>query len=121
MSTIIPHIVKRSFASMLAVAALAMLVAEPAAAHKYGHRPYVTNHYYYQHGRRVVFPRWLRKHRDFQRWYYRSDYRFIRGASWEGLYDLYRFERRYNRHGQRRFRGRVYVDPHYYHYKKRRW
>lgn len=110
MNTSKRHIMKRIVAGTLACAVMLMTFSQPASAHKLEYRPYVTQHYYYQQGRRYAFPRWLRKDKGFQRWYLRSNYRYIRGASWEGLYDLYRYERKLRRYGHRHFKGRVYVD-----------
>ena len=97
------------FSIMLAIGMLTA-VAQPATAHKYDARPVMSNHYYSQYGRPVVFPRWLKKNHDFQRWYMHSDYRYIRGANWDRLYDVYVFEIRQQRRLKRRYRGRVYVD-----------
>lgn len=109
--------VKRNFAtyrllSALFAATLFGTLAQPAEAHKVDFRPPVTYHYYYQHGSPYVFPRWLRKDRDFQRWYRRSDYRYIRGASWQRLYDMYRYETSHRRlrHRHRHYQGRVLID-----------
>lgn len=126
MSTLKRRMAKRLVAATLTCTVLALTFAQPAAAHKVGHRPAVTNQYYRlydrQHGRRYVFPRWLQRDRDFQRWFLRNDYRYVtgynRGGSWEELYSLYRFERRHWRNGHRRFRGKVYVAPEYF-YRRR--
>jgi hypothetical protein len=101
---------KRMLLSIMLAIGMLTAVAQPASAHKYEARPVVSNHYYSQYGRPVVFPGWLRKSHDFQRWYLHSDYRYIRGANWDRLYDLYVFEMRQQRRLKRRFRGRVYVD-----------
>lgn len=100
----------RLLQALLAVALLGAL-AQPAAAHKIDFRP-PAYHYYYQHGSPYVFPRWLRKDRDFQRWYRRSDYRYIRGASWRRLYDMYLYDKsnRRLRHRHRHYQGRVVID-----------
>lgn len=111
------NIVKRIFATshilpaLLAVAVLGAF-AQPAAAHKVDFRPPASYHYYYQHGSPYLFPRWLRKDRDFQRWYRRSDYRYIRGANWRRLYDMYLYEKSYRRHRHRHsyYPGRVLID-----------
>ena len=97
--------------ALLFAAGILGLMAQPAAAHKIDYRPPLGHHYYYQYGRPFVFPRWLRKDYDFQRWYLRSDYRFIRGASWRRLYDMYIYDTRYRRHRHRHHHHRhVIVD-----------
>ena len=109
--------VKRIFVTyrilpVLLALALPVALTQPAAAHKVDFRTPVTYHYYYQHGNPYVFPRWLRKDRDFQRWYRRSDYRYIRRASWRRLYDMYLYEKSHRRlrHRHRHYQGQILID-----------
>jgi hypothetical protein len=95
---------------LLCVASLVVAMVRPATAHEVEFRPRVSHHFYYQHGRAFRFPHWLRDERDFQRWFLHSDYRYIRGANWAALYDLYLFEKRHRRRAHQRVLGKVYVD-----------
>jgi len=52
-------------------------------------------HYVVRHGH--SYPRWLRRHDDFHRWYWRSHFRNDYYLSWNRLYDIYRYERKYRR------------------------
>jgi hypothetical protein len=95
---------------LVCASALLTAMAEPASAHKIEFRPPVSHHYYYQHGRPFVFPPWLRKDREFQHWYVHSDYRYVRGADWRLLYDLYLYDTRRLKRGYKHFHGKVYSD-----------
>lgn len=110
MNAKLTHTIRRLVFSIMLSAGLLTAIAQPAAAHKIEFRPVVSKHYYYQHGRHFTFPRWLRKNQDFRRWYLRSDYRYIRGANWNTLYDMYLFEKRYQRRSHKHFHGKEYVD-----------
>lgn len=112
------HLTHRVALALVLSAGLMLSMMEPAAAHKVEFRPVVSSNFYYQrmrHGQSFVFPRWLRKDRDFQRWFLRSEYRFlngrIRGANWHHLYQQYRYETHYWRKRNKRMQGRVYLDP----------
>ena len=85
--------------------------AKDASAHKIDFRPYVVQHQYV-YGQTRVFPVWLRRNREFQRWYLQSCYRSTRGSSWKRLYDDYRFEKRH-RLRNTRFHGKDYRDRGY--------
>ena len=95
---------------LLCATGLAVALVRPATAHEIEFRPRISHQYYYRHGRVLVFPRWLQREHDFQRWYLHSDYRYIRGANWAALYDLYLFEKRHRRRMHHHVHGKVYVD-----------
>jgi len=102
------HWMKRTAWSLIFGMGLMLANVPEASAHKVEYRPYIVyDHYAYAGSRH--FPRWLRKDRDFQRWYLYSNYRMNRHMSWHRLYDIYKYERRY-RLKNRRFRGRLYRD-----------
>lgn len=42
-------------------------------------------------------PSWLRHDRSFRRWYNRTQWRIDHRLSWHELFDIYRWERRYDR------------------------
>ena len=94
---------------------LALLATPEAQAHTIEYRPGYAYAYYGAAGTRY-FPRWLRKDRGFQHWYWHSRYRFKRHLSWNRLYRMYRYERRF---------ARIHYDYHYddrgYYKRKRRW
>ena len=117
------HFMPRLLFSIMLSAGLLTAIARPAAAHKYEVRPIAPHYYYYRHASSAAFPRWLKRNRDFQRWYLRSDYccqrRIIRGAYWDHMYDMYVFEKRHQRRAKRHFRSRAYVDSR--HYAQRRY
>jgi len=99
---------KRTAWSLILGMGLMLANVPEASAHKIEYRPYVVyDHYTYARSRH--FPRWLRKDRDFQRWYLYSNYRTNRHMSWHRLFDIYKYERRH-RLKNRRFRGKVYRD-----------
>lgn len=111
------HFMQRIALVMVLSSGLLLSIVPPAAAHKVEFRPVISKHHYYQqtrHGRSFIFPRWLKKDRDFQRWFLRSDYRHlhghIRGANWRQLYGRYRHETQHLRRRNRHIESRVYFD-----------
>jgi hypothetical protein len=110
MNAKIKHSSVRLAKLFLCSASLISAFGRPASAHDIEVRPQVSHHYYYGHTRPIAYPRWMQKDRDFQRWYLRSDYRYIRGANWASIYDLYLLEKRHRRHRHNRFHGKVYID-----------
>ena len=62
---------------------------------------HVDYNYYPYRQSTYIFPRWLRAKQDFQRWYYYSHYRYMRRLSWQRLYDLYLYDKRYTRRAWR--------------------
>ncbi len=91
---------QRTIFSLVFGICLVMLGAADASAHQVEYRPFVV-HDSYVHSRIPSLPRWLRRDREFRRWYWHSHYRFRRHLSWHRLYDIYRFESRHRWHGRR--------------------
>lgn len=116
------HAMKRTILALVCGTGFALLSAPDASAHEVEYRPYyVQSHYIYAGSR--FYPRWLRRNREFQRWYVHNQYRFRRHLSWHRLYDIYRFERRHRRHGRKsyhKFYRRYDYRPHYVVPKKHR-
>jgi len=102
---------KRAICSLIFGACLFLASAPDASAHNTEYRPYIV-HDDYVYGRTKTVPGWLKRNRDFRRWYLHSRYRFTRRMSWYRIYDLYTFERRYHRHN-RKYYGNVYRDNSY--------
>ncbi len=111
MNANISHIMKRTILALVFGAGLILLNAANASAHEAEYRPYYVQHHYV-HARTSFFPGWLRRNREFQRWYMHNQYRFTRHISWHRLHDTYRLERRQRRHG-RRIYDKVYRDHAY--------
>ena len=95
---------------------LSAFAAPQAEAHG---RAYVPAPYYERYvdiDDRRYFPRWLRKDRDFRRWYKRSHFHHVRYIGWQRLYDLYLIDRyqqrRLNRHYK--YSRNKYRDHHRY-------
>ena len=111
MNANISHIMKRTIFSLVFGAGLVLLSTADAAAHDVEYRPYHVQHHY-AYARERFYPGWLRRNREFQRWYVHNQYRFKRHASWHRRYDIYRFERRHRGHGRRVY-DRIYRDHDY--------
>ena len=109
-------VMKRTIYSLLVGSCFILLSAADASAHGVEYRPHIA-HGSYVHGRTRFFPAWLKRNREFQRWYWHSHYRLERRVSWRRLYDIYRFERRH-RWNSRRYYNRVYRDEVYRPYYK---
>ena len=113
-------VMNRTILSLVFGLCLFLTGAPEASAHKVDFRPYYVYDNYAYHGSRA-YPGWLRRNREFQRWYTYNHYRFRRHMSWHRLYDIYRAERRFRlRKGH--FYGKVYRDNGYpaYHRKPHR-
>ena len=96
-----------------------MLMNSPeSAAHTevrfaYQSPPYYDNHRGSHHGfyeyRSRHMPRWLKRNKSFRNWYRHSSLKRNGRLAWGELYDIYRWERRYDRRHHKRYRG----DHHY--------
>jgi hypothetical protein len=88
---------KRLVWSLLITGALFVSVVPEASAHGSHYRGHVAydRHHIVRHGHH--YPYWLRRNADFHRWYRHSHYRNDFYLSWNHLFDIYRFERRYHR------------------------
>jgi hypothetical protein len=95
------YLLKRVALPMIVSFGILLVYAPTAEAHKINYRPLVTNDYYYARDRAYAMPHWVRKDRDFRRWFLHSRYRYARRQNWSMLYDLYTYERRTYRHRHR--------------------
>ena len=96
-----------------------MLLHSPEATAHHGVRDtyHAPAYIYVDHRRADHMPRWLRKDRDFRRWYRHSTLRRDRRLAWFQLYDIYRWERRW---GLTHYRADNYWRDYYaYRYGKR--
>ena len=109
-------IMKRATGSLCVGICLFLVSAVDASAHEIEYRPPIV-HDHYGYARTMSFPGWLRRNRDFQHWYMRSRYRFMRRMTWNDVYERYRFEQRY-RWNNRRYHTNVYHDDGYRTHKK---
>ena len=85
---------KRLVWTLLIASAMGLATVPEASAHGSHNRAY-DRHAVVRYGHR--YPYWLRRHYDFQRWYVRSRYRYDFYMSWDRLYDIYGYERKYRR------------------------
>ena len=84
----------------LMLGAWLFMASATATAHDGYHRDYASRGYYdahydYRVRRSHHMPRWLKRNRGFRHWYRHSPYQYNRRVGWEGLWDIYRWERRY--------------------------
>jgi hypothetical protein len=97
--------------SLLLAAGLFSLDISPASAHQQGDRVHVySDGYRYATMRHRSMPRWLRHDRQFRRWYEHTPLNRYRRISWNELYDIYRWERRYFSSHSYNARNRNYRD-----------
>ncbi len=99
--------------SLLLAAGLFGLDVSPAAAHPQADRVHVySDGYRYESRRYDAMPRWLRRDQGFRHWYRHSPLKRYKRISWNELYDIYRWERRYfgSRHHYDRNRNRGHRD-----------
>ena len=86
---------KLSVALLLAMG-LFMIDVSPAAAHSGVDRQHVNRYDHQIHSlRRHDMPRWLWRDKGFRHWYQRSPIKRFRRISWNQLFEIYRWERRY--------------------------
>lgn len=85
---------KRLVWSLVITGALILASVPEASASGGQYRAY-DNHYAVRQGHN--YPYRLRRNDDFRRWYGRSHYRYGFYTSWDRLFDIYRYERRYQR------------------------
>ncbi len=85
---------KRLVWTLVIASALAWASVPEALAHGSRDRAY-DRYYVVRHGH--GYPYWLRRHDEFHRWYLRSHYRHDFYVSWDRLFDIYRYERKYHR------------------------
>ncbi len=99
-------------ALLIATGGLLLTMAAPASARDAGHYDHNrADRYSYYTERRSEMPRRLHRERGFRAWYRRSPHQRRRAISWDRLYDVYRWERRYpKRHYNDRYRYERYDD-----------
>ena len=87
---------KKLAISLLLAAGLILIDVSPAAAHSsvervhvksYGHRAHELRHH--------QMPNWLRRDHRFHHWYRNTPLRHYPQISWNQLFEIYRWERRY--------------------------
>ena len=86
----------------LLIGAWLFTASATATAHDGYHRDSASRGYHDVHydvrvRRSHAMPRWLKRDRGFRHWYRQTRYQYNRRLGWEGLWDIYRFERRYAR------------------------
>ena len=112
------HIMKRTIYALAFGVCVVFITVPDASAHGIEFRPgFVEVHYPYATARH--FPRWLRRNRGFQHWYWHSRYRFKRHMNWHRLYHAYLNDRHYRRYA-RRLHDHYYDHHGYRAYKKKR-
>ncbi len=100
--------------SLLIASALSLASVPEASAHESRYASY-DRHTIVRHAGH--YPHWLRRDYDFRRWYLHSRFRYDFYLSWDRLFDIYRYERKYHRpyrHYDRRDRYR-HRKPHRHH------
>ena len=89
---------KRISVGLLLAASLFFLDVSPAAAHQGVDRVRDHGHSYRIEARRFYeMPRWLKRNTSFRHWYRHTPLKRYRQISWNQLYEIYRWERRYFR------------------------
>jgi len=110
-NTTMNTIVRRVALPMIVSFGIVLVHAPTAEAHKTNYRPLVTSDYYHARDRAYGMPHWVRKDRDFKRWFLHSRYRYARWQNWPMLYDRYAYERRTYRPRHRHHQaGRKYRE-----------
>lgn len=99
-----------TLAMTLVVAAFTLSFASPVTAHDRV-QPHQLTHGGFRHFHRhhhAGWPRWLRTHRDFHRWYRIRYHGLAPRLRWQRLYHLYRHDRLYHHRlkHDRRYRHR---------------
>lgn len=111
------HFIKRTLCALAFGVCLMFIDLPDAKAHGIEFRPgFVEVHYGYARARH--FPRWLRRNREFQHWYWHSHYRFSRHMNWHRLYHIYLNDRHHRWHS-RRLNDHYYGDRGYRDYSKK--
>lgn len=94
---------KRLITTTFILAAAVTGVSQSAIAHErsYGHYD-SPRHYRVVVHRDHHMPGWLRKKKDFRRWYKRSVLKHNHNLAWWQLYEIHRWESRHHRHHHHR-------------------
>lgn len=90
---------------LLLAASLFLIDVTPAAAHQeinrvsvYGERHHAEHRY------QRAMPRWLKRDRQFRRWYRHTPLKRFHRLNWRQLYEIYSWERAYFSQPRRRYR-----------------
>ena len=84
--------------TIIAAGGLLLASVDTASAHGRADHGYnLPNHYRAIGHRHSHMPAWLRHKKGFRAWYFRSSLRYTRQIAWWQLYEIYRWERRYDR------------------------
>jgi hypothetical protein len=106
---------KRIISSILILGASVTGVSQNAAAHERSYEFYDSpRHYRVTVHRDHRMPAWLRKKKDFRRWYRRSALRHNHALAWWQIYEIYGLETRYQRHKYHRPAYYANRDYHWY-------
>ena len=122
---------KRLISTVLILGIAVTGVSQSAIAHERTYEHYDSpRHYRVVAYRDKHMPGWLRKKKDFRRWYKRSALKRNHGLAWWQLYEIYRWESRHHRHHHHRpayyasrdyswYRGYWRKQDHRYRYDRR--
>ncbi len=109
----------KTITAALIASGLLILDSPEAAAHsevRVSYQPPIV--YRLEHRRPQHMPHWLKRDRDFRKWYRHTRLRRHRHLSWHQLFDIYHWERVANRK-HRRVDHFVEYHDHYYRYPDR--
>ena len=88
----------RTIGTLIVVCGITLGTSELAEAHGMVYNRHdAPRHYHGDLYRHRAMPRWLWKKNGFASWYYHSPLRFNNHLAWWQLYEIYRWERRYDR------------------------
>ena len=110
----------RNFSLSIAALALMLGTAGYAQAHGIVYNSYESPRHY--HGdvlRDRAMPAWLWRKKGFRHWYYRAAHRLNYRLAWWQIYDIYRWERRYDH--PRYYKSYYGARHHQYDWYKRYW
>ena len=110
----------RFIGTIIAVTGLALGSSPASEAHGIAHNGYDSPRHYhsdYYYERRM--PQWLWRKKGFRHWYFRSGLRYNRHLAWSELYEIYRWERRFDH--RRRHKRNYYARHHDYNWYRRYW
>jgi hypothetical protein len=117
-------VMNKVMTAVVVAGGLMLMNAPEAAAHtevRYAYQspPYNDGYRGLHHGfyerRSKHMPRWLKRNESFRKWYRHSSLKRNQRLAWGELYDIYRWERRYDHRRYKRYRD----DHHYRDHKHR--
>jgi hypothetical protein len=108
----------RLLGTLIAFVGLLLGATQTAVAHGRANNHYDAPHHYRVSAYRdASMPRWLQRERNFSGWYQHSSLRHNHHLQWWQLYEIYLWERRYDR----RHRHQAYNSKHSYDWYRRYW